>query len=84
MKNYDNVIKYLQLALKECGTSNETENLRNLIRGTISGFDKLTKKYKKLALTKLENKNVKYTHPEQSLKLIEEWIEKEKNAINDN
>ena len=45
MKNYDNVIKYLQLALKECGTFNETESLRSLIRGVIAGFEKITKNY---------------------------------------
>lgn len=84
MKNYDNVIKYLQLALKECGTSNETESLRSLIRGVIAGFEKITKKHKKIALSKLENKKIQYTHPEQTLKLIESWIEEEKNAINDN
>lgn len=83
MKNYENIIKYLQLALKECKSSTDTDNLRHLIYVTISGFEKLIKKNKKIALNKIENKCY-YKYPEQTLKLIESWIEEEKNAIDDN
>jgi hypothetical protein len=85
-KNYNNVIKYLQLAYKNCEQSQETQNLKVLIKNIIVSFEKLVKKNeKKTQANKNESRKLQFINPEQTLKLIDSWIEEEKNnAFNDN
>ena len=49
MKNYEDVLKHLNLALNSCRDSSETENLRVLIKQIIINFEKLIKKHKNRA-----------------------------------
>lgn len=84
MKNYDDVIKHLNMALVSCKNTNETESLRVLIKQIIFSFEKLIKKRKKtLSNTKSENK-LYFPNPQLSLDVIDNWIKEQKNAINDN
>jgi|694.fasta_scaffold20833_10 hypothetical protein len=46
VKNYEDVLKYLNLALKSCKDNNETESLKVLIKQIIFSFEKLIKKHK--------------------------------------
>lgn len=83
MNNYEDVLKYLNLALKNCRNTNETEGLRNLIKQLIINFEKLIKKHKKISSSKLDEK-LYFPNPQLSLKLIDTWIKEQKDAINDN
>lgn len=84
MNNYENTINYLELAIKSSGNSNESQNLRNLLKVVIVGFDKLIKKNNKIKI-KQESKKIFYPNPKQTVELIDTWIEEEKlNAPNDN
>lgn len=77
--NYKMVIHYLELAHKNCRSSNESDNLKKIIKTLIFNFNKLTIKKKRRMNEKLvEIKQPKYTNPEETLKLIEQLIEKEK------
>lgn len=83
-KNYENVVKYLDLAIKNCGSSSETDKLKFLIKNIIFEFNKLIQKNIKRSLFKVESKSVVFTQPEETLKLIDKWIQEEKlNASND-
>jgi hypothetical protein len=82
--NYDTVVNHLELAYKNCGLSNESDALKSVIKKLINSFNKLIIKNKKRINRELsEIKSVKYTHPKETLQLIEELIEKEKGKSNE-
>jgi len=82
--NYESVVSHLELAYKNCDSSNESAPLRDLIKQLINSFNKLIIKNKKRTNKKLiENKSVKFPHPIETLQLIEELIEKEKGKSNE-
>jgi hypothetical protein len=84
--NYDAVIHYLELAHRNCGSSNESENLKKIIRSLISNFDKLIIKNKRRVdrkLSEAKTKQFTYPQPEETLKLIEKLIETEKGKSNE-
>jgi hypothetical protein len=82
--NYEAVIHYLELAHKNCMSSNESENLKSIIKNLIVGFNKLVAKNEKRVGRRLsEVRQPKYTNPKETLQLIEELIEKEKGKSNE-
>ena len=84
MKHYETVIHHLELAHKNCVSSNESEGLKSIIKNLIVGFSKLVAKNEKRVNRRLsEIKQPKYTNPKETLQLIEELIEKEKGKSNE-
>jgi hypothetical protein len=82
--NYETVVHHLELAYKNCASSNESEGLKIIIKNLIVGFNKLVDKNKKRVNRRLsEVRQPKYTNPKETLQLIEELIEKEKGKLNE-
>lgn len=85
MNHYNTVVHHLELAYKNCGSSNESNALKNIIKNLISNFNKLTVKNKRRTDRKLSEveTNPRFLHPEETLQLIEKLIEKEKGKSNE-
>jgi hypothetical protein len=82
--NYETVIHHLELAYKNCDSSNESECLKSIIKNLILSFSKLAIKNERRVNRKLsEIRQPKYTNPKETLQLIEELIEKEKGKSNE-
>ena len=77
--NYETVVNYLELAYKNCDSSNESSDLKSIISQLINGFNKLIIKNKKRNNSRLgEAKSAKYAYPVETLQILEGLIEKER------